>query len=97
MIGDITQYSETRVSADQWIEQFNKEIDDAIRESEALEEKEREEMRREEERRLRLERRSRLRKINKPLINKNPGLGAGGHSSHDRICRTSISTFRKKV
>ena len=97
LIGHICHYSESRVSADQWIEQFDKEIDDAIRESEALEEKERQEREREEERQLRLRRRAMMRKINKPLSNPRPGLSSSSHSSHERVCRLPLETLKKML
>ena len=97
LIGHICHYSESRVSADQWIEQFDKEIDDAIRESEALEEKERQEREREEERLRRLRRRAMMRKINKPLSNPRPGLGSSSHSSHQRVCHLPLETLKKML
>ena len=97
LIGHICHYSESRVSADQWIEQFDKEIDDAIRESEALEENERQEREREEERLRRLRRRAMMRKINKPLSNPRPGLGSSSHSSHQRVCHLPLETLKKML
>ena len=99
LIGHISQYSELRVSAEDWIEQFDKEIDDAIKLAEAEEEKERQERRREEERRLRLERRKLIRKINQPLLNKAPHQGGGRHhqSSHNRVCQLPLITLKRML
>ena len=98
LMGHISQYSQLRVSAEDWIEQFDKEIDEAIRLAEAEEEKEREERRREEERRLRLERRRLIRKINQPLLNKTPHPGGGGsQSSHSRVCQLPLLSLKRML
>ena len=99
LMGQISQYSQLRVSADDWIEQFDKEISDAIKLAEAEEEKERQERRREEERRLRLERRKLIRKINQPLLNKTQHQGGGRHhqSYHNRVCQLPLITLKRML
>ena len=97
LIGDISHYSQTRVPALDWIEQFDKEIDDAIREAEAVEEKERQQRQREEERIRRLKARSLIRKINKPLTNRRPGRRGRRHSYHNRICQLPLETIKKRL
>ena len=96
LMGQISHHSQLRVSADDWIEQFDREIDHAIRLAEAEEEKERQERRREEERRLRLERRKLIRKINQPLLNKTPTPG-GQQSSHNRVCQLPLLTLKRML
>ena len=99
LISDINIHSEERVDADDWIEIFDKKIEDDLKhEAEAEEERRQDEMRM-LERLRRIAERKKIRKILKPLINTIPSQDPflSSRSCHDRVCYLPLQQLKSKL
>ena len=98
LIGDVSNYKEERITADDWIEHFDAKLKEAMEEERRLEEYERQKLIKQEERRRRLEERRKIRKINKPLINLPPrDLTLSSRSCHDNVCLQTLLEIKKNL
>ena len=97
LIGDISNYKEERLDADDWIGQFDQTITDAHNAAREAEEFERLQLLKIEERRKKLEQRRLMRKINKPLINPVPKLFGSYSTCHDKVCPLTLVQLKKSL
>ena len=98
LIGDVSNYKEERITADDWIEHFDAKLKEALEEEHRLEAYERNKLIKLEERRRRLEERRKIRKINKPLMNLHPrNLSLSSRSCHDNVCLQTLVDIKKNL
>lgn len=97
LIGDISNYKEERLDADDWIGQFDQTITDAHNAAREAEEFEKLQLLKIEERRKKLEQRRLMRKINKPLINPVPELLGSYNTCHDKVCLLNLVQLKKSL
>ena len=97
LIGDISNFKEERLDADDWIGQFDQTITDAQNEAKEAEEFERLHLLKIEERRKKLEQRRLMRKINKPLINQIPKLLGSYNTFHDKVCLVPLEQLKRSL
>ena len=99
LISDINIHSEERVDADDWIEIFDKKIEDDLKHEAEAEEKRRQDEMRMLERLRRIAERKKIRKILKPLINTIPSQDPflSSRSCHDRVCYLPLQQLKSKL
>lgn len=97
LIGDISNYKEERLDADDWIGQFDQTITDAHNAVREAEELERLQLIKIEERRKKLEERRLMRKINKPLINNVPKTLGSFNTYHDKVCQLTLEQLKSSL
>ena len=95
LIGQIRQLTERRLSAEIWISQFDKELEDAIAAVEEIKERERKIQQKAEKMKRYYEQRKldRLR----PLLNPLPSNKPSCRSCHDRICILPLVELKRKL
>lgn len=98
LISDISSYKEERVAADDWIEIFDKKIEEDLKKIQDIEEEKKQQILLQEERRRRIEARKKIRKIFKPLINSIPTDPIlTSRSAHDRVCFLPLEKLKSKL
>ena len=95
LIGQIQELAKTRPSAVIWIQQFDKELDDAIKAVEMVKEEERKAMQKAE--RIKKERKKREKDKNKQLLNPVPSKKNSGRSCHDRVCIIPLVQLKRHL
>ena len=95
LIGQIQELSQNRPSAEIWIHQFDKELEDIIKAAERVKEEERKAKQKAEDLRKRIERRKMDK--NRPLLNPVPSTKPFCRSCHDKICIMPLVQLKRKL
>jgi hypothetical protein len=95
LIGQIQELSQSRPSAEIWIHQFDKELEDIIKAAERFKEEERKAKQKAEDLRIRIEKRKMDK--NRPLLNPVPSTEPFCRSCHDKVCIMPLVQLKRKL